>query len=76
MAGDAVDPWGYTENTQVQHNKSQEWYYLKDQMPHELLVFKNADSCSEGSRVFPGMSKGCNLFLSSCRKQNTKLTSK
>ena len=27
-------------------------------MPHELLVFKNADSRSKDSSVFPGMSYG------------------
>lgn len=54
MASDIVDPWGYTENMQVHYNNGQRWYYLKDQMPNELLVFKCADSEEGKGSVFQG----------------------
>ncbi len=44
MAGDVVDREAVFENTQVHYNSEQKWYYLPNQMPFELLVFKNADS--------------------------------
>lgn len=33
-----------TENMQVHHNAAHKWYYLEDQDPSELLVFRQADS--------------------------------
>jgi hypothetical protein len=47
MAGDIVDKDAVFENTQVHFNPKQKWYYLPDQMPEELLIFKNADSEEE-----------------------------
>jgi hypothetical protein len=47
MAGDVVDRDAVFENTQVHYNPEQKWYYLANQMPSELLIFKNADSESE-----------------------------
>jgi hypothetical protein len=47
MAGDIVDKDAVFENTQVHFNSAQNWYYLPDQMPEELLIFKNADSEEE-----------------------------
>lgn len=44
MAGDVVDRDAAFENTQVHFNPEQKWYYLPDQMPDEVLIFKNADS--------------------------------
>jgi len=44
MAGDVVDREAVFENTQVHYNAEQKWYYLPNQMPSELLIFKNADS--------------------------------
>lgn len=44
MAGDVVERTKAFENTQVHFNPQQKWYYLKDQLPSELLIFKNADS--------------------------------
>ena len=57
MAGDVVDRDAVFENTQVHYNPEQKWYYLADQIPSELLIFKNADSeskfgASPGKRVF------------------------
>ena len=46
MAGDVVERAKAFENTQVHFNHHQKWYYLKDQLPSELLIFKNADSQS------------------------------
>lgn len=46
MAGDVVEKTKAFENTQVHFNPQQKWYYLKDQLPSELLLFKNADSRS------------------------------
>jgi hypothetical protein len=47
MAGDVVDRDAVFENTQVHYNPQQKWYYLANQMPSELLIFKNADSESK-----------------------------
>jgi len=33
-----------TENVQVHFNPGQKWYYLKDQLPSELIVFRQNDS--------------------------------
>ena len=33
-----------TENFQVYHRAEQKWYYLSNQTPGELIVFKQADS--------------------------------
>jgi hypothetical protein len=44
MAGDVVDRNQVFENTQVHFNPDMKWYYLSDQMPDELIIFKNADS--------------------------------
>jgi len=54
MASDFVDSWGYSENVQVHYNEAQKWYYLENQMPNELLVFKSADSADGEDGVFSG----------------------
>jgi hypothetical protein len=54
VASDFVDSWGYSENVQVHYNKGQRWYYISNQMPNELLVFKSADSEEGQASVFPG----------------------
>lgn len=54
MASDFVDLWGYSENVQVHHSEAQRWYYLENQMPNELLVFKSADSEEGKPGVLPG----------------------
>jgi hypothetical protein len=59
MAGDIVDKDAVFENTQVHFNPEQKWYYLPDQMPEELLIFKNADSQKSGG--MPG--KFISIFL-------------
>ena len=53
MAGDVVDRDAAFENTQVHYNSDQRWYYLPNQLPLELLIFKNADS-EAMSGVAPG----------------------
>ena len=47
MPGDVVDRDAVFENTQVHYNPQQKWYYLANQIPSELLIFKNADSGSK-----------------------------
>ncbi|KAK9776216.1 putative Methyltransferase [Seiridium cardinale] len=54
MASDFVDSWGYSENMQVHFNEGQRWYYLRNQMPNELLVFKSGDSRDGADGVFSG----------------------
>lgn len=54
MAGDVVDRSQVFENTQVHYNEGQKWYYLSDQMPNELIIFKNADS-EEPRGAIPGV---------------------
>lgn len=35
------------EELMLQHNPSQQWYYLPGQLPEELLIFKTSDSHKE-----------------------------
>jgi len=52
-AGNLIDREGGSENIQIQYSPQQKWYYLRDQSPAELLIFKNADSNSP-SGATPG----------------------
>ena len=50
------------ENCQVYYRKEQKWYYLRDQVPSEALVFRQTDSAIGSS---PGeLQVSPNLFLS------------
>lgn len=67
-SGDVVDRDAFFENLQVHHNERQRWHWLRDQMPSELLVFKNADSQSYDGSVSAGPSKRtatCGMDLTS-----------
>ena len=44
MPTDVVFPAKATENLQVHYDAAHKWYYLEDQEPSELLVFRQADS--------------------------------
>ena len=44
MATDVVFETKATENLQVHYDPAQKWYYLQDQEPSELLVFRQTDS--------------------------------
>lgn len=44
IASDIVYRTGYTENTLVYFNPRHEWYYLSDQKPSELMIFRQADT--------------------------------
>jgi hypothetical protein len=66
MAGDVVDKDAVFENTQVHFNPEQKWYYLSNQMPEELLIFKNADSEENGG--MPGEFIFAFCFLCSIRR--------
>ena len=46
VPGDIVQIDRVTENLQMHFNERQRWFYLSNQMPSEMLVFKNADSGS------------------------------
>jgi hypothetical protein len=67
MAGDVVDRDAVFENTQVHYNPKQKWYYLPNQMPSELLIFKNADSESK----FDASSGKCTDFKTDLFTNNT-----
>jgi hypothetical protein len=54
MAGDVVDRDHVFENTQVHYNPAQKWYYLSNQLPTELIIFKNGDS-REPEEASPGV---------------------
>ena len=45
---DVVYDTKVNENMQVHHDAAHKWYYLEDQDPSELLVFKQADSHHTG----------------------------
>ena len=44
MSADIVYPNWVTENVQVHYKEDQEWYYLSNQVPSEVLVFTSAQS--------------------------------
>lgn len=48
MASDQVFDTKVTENMQVHYDAGHKWYYLEDQEPSELLVFRQADSHPAG----------------------------
>ena len=48
MPADIVFDTKVTENMQVHHAAGHKWYYLEDQDPSELLVFRQADSHPAG----------------------------
>ena len=47
VASDQVFPRHVVENIQVHYNPEQKWYYLRDQRPDELWLFKQGGSHSE-----------------------------
>jgi hypothetical protein len=47
VASDQVFPRHVVENIQVHFNPEQKWYYLRDQWPDELWVFKQGGSRSD-----------------------------
>ena len=51
MPADIVFDTKVTENMQVHHDAAHKWYYLEDQDPSELLVFRQADSNPVDGRV-------------------------
>ncbi|KAG6991104.1 hypothetical protein G7Y79_00057g090860 [Physcia stellaris] len=53
VAADLVFETNVAENLQVHHDEAYKWYYLQDQQASELLVFKQADSRSEGQVCVP-----------------------
>ena len=59
-AADLLYPDLATENFQVYHRPAHRWYYLSNQTPSELIVFKQADSFSGTS---PGKSDRLKLFV-------------
>ncbi|KAM0802209.1 putative CmcJ-like methyltransferase [Usnea florida] len=48
VAADAVFEAKVTENMQVHYDAAHRWYYLADQEPSELLVFRQAESHPRG----------------------------
>ncbi|KAK2732803.1 hypothetical protein CKAH01_08624 [Colletotrichum kahawae] len=54
MPGDVVDRDNVFENTQIHYNPNQKWYYVSNQLPTELIIFKNADS-EEGNGATAGV---------------------
>ena len=48
MAADVVFKARVGENQQVYYDRKQRWYYLEDQEPSELLVFRQAESHPDG----------------------------
>lgn len=69
MAGDVVDRDAIFENTQVHFNPRQKWFYLSNQLPSEMLIFKNADSeekfgASPGeSYIYPDVTQEAQFVL-------------
>ncbi|KAI4233711.1 MAG: hypothetical protein LQ349_004235 [Xanthoria aureola] len=60
VTGDVVYQDHAEENYQVCYNPRQRWLYLSDQMPHEMLVFRTADSWED--RVGPGELVSVSIF--------------
>lgn len=49
---DEVHAEDVLESQQMLYNSDQKWCYLSDQQPHELLIFKAADSKNYGAGKF------------------------
>jgi len=46
---DEVHSEDFLESYQVKYNSAQRWWFLPEQEPHEILVFKGADSEVSGA---------------------------
>lgn len=46
---DEVHTEDFLESYQIQYNEGQKWWYLSEQRPDEVLVFKGADSEIRGA---------------------------
>ena len=44
ISSDNILPHKVAETYNVIYNEAHRWYYLKDQMPDEVLIFKSFDS--------------------------------
>ncbi|KAF2189237.1 hypothetical protein K469DRAFT_683670 [Zopfia rhizophila CBS 207.26] len=44
IPGDVVSQCGPIEDIHIHYNPTQKWYYLSDQEPSELLIFRSSDS--------------------------------
>jgi len=53
QTADVIYPDRVAENFQVCHSEGQRWYYIKDQMPDELLVFRATDTEKPTSTAVP-----------------------
>lgn len=49
---DEVHAKAVLESQQVVYNPSQKWYYLPDQEPNEIIVFKSMDTVERGEGSF------------------------
>lgn len=43
LPSDVVFEEFFTENVQLHFSESQKWYYISEQQPHEVLIFKTVD---------------------------------
>jgi hypothetical protein len=66
IASDSVLPHRVAETFNLLNSKQHRWYYLKDQMPDEVLVFKSFDSK-------PGVAT-CEWTLVACLYRSFTLT--
>jgi len=53
IASDNILPHVVGETYNVLHNKRHQWYYLEEQMPNEILMFKSFDSMQGVSITCP-----------------------
>ena len=65
MPADIVFDTKVTENMQVHYDAAHKWYYLEDQDPSELLVFRQAESNPVDGRVGMFVSNPVPSILSS-----------
>ncbi len=74
VVADQVYPKHVTENIQVQHGPGQKWYYLSNQQPDELLLFRQTDSKLEKLRG-GGESSKLTVFCAESIRMSTFLIS-
>jgi hypothetical protein len=56
IATDVVTRTGFTENYQIYHNDEHVWYYLREQLADEVIVFRQTDTVEQyatGKQMIP-----------------------
>jgi len=59
QVADVVSRDRVSENYQLHHSERQQWYFIKDQMPREFLIFRSSDTEKPNFAAVPHCSFQC-----------------